>query len=53
MKILIDHLQDHLLVSLKKSKDIYEKLVGMYEFNNLNQILSLENNLKEMRMMKG
>ena len=55
-KILIDGLQDHLLVyvgSFKKSKDIYGKLVGMFEVNNLNHILSLKNKLKEMKMSKG
>lgn len=55
-KILIDGFQDHLHVyvgSLKKSKDIYGNLVGMYEVNNLNYIISLKNNLKELKMNKG
>ena len=37
---------------LKKSKDIYDKLVGMYELKNLNHILSLKNKLKDMKMNK-
>lgn len=55
-KILFDGLQDHLLVyvgSLKKPKDIYDKLAGMYEVNNLNHILSLKHQLKNMKMNKG
>ena len=55
-KILIDDLQDHLLVyvgSLKKSKDIYDKLVGMYGVKNLKHVLSLKNQLKEMKINKG
>jgi len=49
-------LQDHLLVyvgSLKKSKHVYDKLVGMYEVNNLNLIPSLKNKLKELKMNRG
>ena len=41
-KILIDGLQDHLLVyigRLENSRDIYDKLVGIYEVKNLNQFL--------------
>jgi len=55
-KLMIHGLQDHLLVyvgNLKSSKDIYDKLVGMYKFKNLNHILSLKNNLKELKMNKG
>lgn len=49
-------MQDHLLVyvgSLKKSKHVYDKLVGMYEVNNLNLIPSLKNKLKELKMNRG
>lgn len=42
-----------ILVFLKNSKDIYDKLVGTYEVNNLNHILYLKNQLKEMNMNKG
>jgi len=38
---------------LKKSKDIYDKMVGKYEINNLNHILSLKNQLKDMKKNKG
>lgn len=54
--IIIDGLQDHLLAyvgSLKASKDIYAKMIGMYEVNNLNHILSLKDQLKEIKMNKG
>ena len=55
-KIILDGLQDHLLAyvgNLKKSKEMYNKLVGMYEVNNQNEIISLKNQLKDMEMNKG
>lgn len=55
-KFLIDGLQDHLLVyvgNLKSFKYIYDKLVGIYHVKNLNHILSLNNNLKELKINKG
>lgn len=55
-KIIIDSLGDHLLTyiaKLKKSKDIYDKLVGMYEVNNFNHVLSLKNQNKDIKMKKG
>jgi len=55
-KIRIESLKDHLLTyvgKLKKSKGIYDKLVGMYEVNNLNHILSMKNQLKDIKMNKG
>lgn len=54
-KIIIDSLRDHLITyvsKLKKSKEMYDKLVGMYEVNNLNHIVSLNNQLKDINMNK-
>lgn len=55
-KLIIDSFKDHLLtciVKLEKSKDVYDKLVGMYEVNNSNHIPSLKNQLKDIKMNKG
>lgn len=55
-KIIIDSLRDHLIVyisKLKKSKEMYDKLVGIYEVNSLSHILSLKNQLKEIKINKG
>jgi len=54
-KILIDSLKDHFFPyvgKLKKSKDIFDKLVGMYVVNNLNHFLSLKKQLKDMKINK-
>lgn len=32
---------------------MYDKLVGMYEINNLNHILSVKNQIKDIKMKKG
>ena len=32
---------------------MYDKLIGMYQVNNLIQILALKNQLKDMKMNKG
>ena len=55
-QILAYVLQDHLLAyvgNLKKYKDMYDKIVGMYEVNNLNEIITLKYQLKEMKMNLG
>ena len=55
-KIITNGLQDHLLAyvgNMKKSKDMYDKLVGMYEVKNLNEIIALKYQLKDMKMNKG
>lgn len=55
-KIIIDSLKDHFLTyigKLKKYKAVYGKMVGTYEVNNLNHILSLKNQLKDINMNKG
>lgn len=52
-KIIIDSLLDHLIIYISKlnnSKEIYDKLFGMYEVNNLNRILSLKNQLNDINM---
>eukprot|EP00253_Pinus_taeda_P002451 PITA_02451 len=55
-KIIIDGLQDHLLAhvgNLRKSKDMYDNIVGMYEIYNLNEIITLKDQLKDTKMNKG
>lgn len=45
-KFIIDSLRDHLLVYisfLNASKEMYNKIVGMYEVNNLSHIMDLKN----------
>ncbi len=32
---------------------MYDKLIGMYQVNNLSQILALKNQLKDIKMNKG
>jgi len=54
-KIIIDYLRAHLIIyvyKIKKSKEMYDKMIGMYEVNNLSQILSFKNQLKDMMMNK-
>ena len=54
-KIIVDGLQDSLLAyvrNLRKSKDMYDKINGIYEFNNLNEIISLKYQLNDMNMSK-
>ena len=48
-KIIDDGLQDHLLAyvgNLRKYKYMYDKIVCMYEINNLNEIITLKDQLK-------
>ena len=55
-KIIVDGLQDHLLAyvgNLRKSKDMYDKIVNMYEINNLNEIVTLKYQLKDTKINKG
>ena len=55
-KIIIDSIQKHLVAyisNLGTSKETYDTLVGMYEVSNLNHILSLKNQLKDIKMNKG
>ena len=39
--------------NLRKSKDVYNKIVGMYEVNNLNETISFKYQLKDTKMNKG
>jgi len=55
-KIILDSLSDHLITyvsSLKKTKEMYDKLTGMFAIINLNQIIALKNKLKDIKMSKG
>ena len=55
-KIIIDSIQKHLVAYISDigtSKEMYEKLVGMFKVNNANQILFLKNKLKDIKMDKG
>lgn len=53
---VIDSLRDHLLVyisSLKTSKEMYNNIVGMYEVNNLNHIMDLKFNSRNLRCARA
>ena len=55
-QIIADGLQDNLLAyvgELRRSKEMYDNIVGMYEVNNLNEIISLKDQLKDTKMKKG
>ena len=55
-QIIANGLQDNLLAyvrNLRRSKDMYDKIGGMYEVNNLNEIISLKDQLKDTKMNKG
>lgn len=55
-KIIVDGLQDNLLAYVgnsRRSKDMYDKIDGTYEVKNLNEIISLKDKLKYMKMKKG
>lgn len=54
-KIIADGLQDNLLTyvgNLSRSKHMYDKVVGMLEINDLNEILALKDQLKDTKMNK-
>lgn len=54
-KKIIDSIQNNLVAyisNLGTSKEIYDKLVGMFKVNNENQILFLKNKLKDINMDK-
>ena len=38
---------------LETSKEMYDKLVGMFKVNNENQVLFLNNKLKDIKMDRG
>lgn len=35
------------------SKDMYDNLASIYEVNNLNEIITLKDQLKDMKINKG
>jgi len=54
-KIIIDPRQDRPITyvsKMKKSKEMYDKLIGMYEINNLSQIITLKSQLRDIKMNK-
>ena len=54
-QIIVHGLQNSLLSyvgNLRKFKDMYDNIVGMYEVNNLNEIISLKYQLKGTKMKK-
>ena len=54
--IIIDSIQKHLVAyisDLGTSKEMYDKLIGMFKVNNANQILFLKNKLKDIKMDRG
>lgn len=54
--IIDDGLQDHSLAyvgNFRKSKYMYDKLADMYEVKNLNEIVSLKYQLKDMDKNEG
>ena len=55
-RINLDSLRDHLITyvsNLKKSKEMYDKLNGKNQVNNLSQVLTLKNQLKDIKMNRG
>jgi len=52
-KIIIDSIHKPLVAyisDLETSKEMYDKLVGMFKVNNANQVLFLKNKLKDIKM---
>lgn len=55
-KIIIDSLKDPLITyvsNMKKSKEMYDKLTRMHELNNLSHIITLKDQLKDIKMNEG
>lgn len=55
-KIIIESVQNHLVAyisDLGTSKEMYDKLVGMFKVNNESQVLFLKNKLKDIKIDKG
>jgi len=55
-KIIVDSIHKPLVAyisDLETSKEMYERLVGMFKVNNKNQILFLKNKLKDIKMDRG
>ena len=55
-KIIVDSIHKPLVAyisDLETSKEMYDKLVGMFKVNNANQVLFLKNKLKDIKMDRG
>jgi len=55
-KIIGDHIHKHLVAyisDLGTSKEMYDKLVSMFKASNANQVLFLENKLKDIKKGRG
>jgi len=55
-KIIVDSIHKPLVAyisDLETSKEMYDKLVGMFKVNNANQVLFLKNKLKDIKMYRG
>eukprot|EP00253_Pinus_taeda_P010706 PITA_10706 len=55
-KIIVDSIHKPLVAyisDLETSKEMYDKLIGMFKVNNANQVLFLKNKLKDIMMDRG
>ena len=55
-KIIVDSIQNHSVAyisDLETSKEMYDKLVGMFKVNNANKIIFRKNKLKDIKRDKG
>ena len=55
-KIIVDSIHKPLVAyifDLETSKEMYDKLVGMFKVNNANQVIFLKNKLKDIKMDRG
>lgn len=55
-KMLIDSIQKHSVAyisNLGTSKEMYDKLIGIFKVNKVNQILFLKNKLRDIKMDNG
>eukprot|EP00253_Pinus_taeda_P002593 PITA_02593 len=55
-KIIVDSIHKPLVASisdLETSKEMYDKLVGMFKVNNENQVIFLKNKFKDIKMDRG
>ena len=55
-RIIVDSIKDHLIPnvsSFKTSKEVYDALKKMFEGKNINQKMTLRNQLKNVKMQKS
>ena len=53
MRIIVDYIKDHLIPhmsSFKKQKEVYDDLTKMFEGKNINQKITLRNQLKNVKI---